>query len=108
MESGEIITTLTRHTGSVMRLQTLESGELVSCSADGTIKIWNLDNAKCIKTLPRRGYTSPVIVIKLGANNTLIRYSNDGTIQIWDLDTCKCIRKIDDHGYSLSRDLLVI
>ena len=71
MESGEIITTLRGHAGSVMRLQTLESGELVSCSADGTIKVWNLDNTTCIlKTLPRRGYTSSVIVIKLGANNT--------------------------------------
>lgn len=42
---------LTEHTGPVLRIDLSANGLLASSSGDGTIKIWNLDEKKCIKTI---------------------------------------------------------
>lgn len=41
----------TEHTGPVLRIDLSVNGLLASSSGDGTIKIWNLDERKCIKTI---------------------------------------------------------
>lgn len=42
---------LTEHSGPVLRIDLSATGLLASSSGDGTIKIWNLDEKKCIKTI---------------------------------------------------------
>lgn len=42
---------LAEHTGPVLRIDLSATGLLASSSGDGTIKIWNLDEKKCIKTI---------------------------------------------------------
>lgn len=42
---------LTEHTGPVLRIDLSVNGLLASSSGDGTIKIWDLKEKKCIKTL---------------------------------------------------------
>lgn len=42
---------LTEHSGPVLRIDLSANGLLASSSGDGTIKIWNLDEKKCIKTI---------------------------------------------------------
>ena len=63
-----------------MRLLELENSELISCSADKTIKIWDLNTGICIKTLAEhKDYAMSIIENK--QNNTLISCSLDGTIK---------------------------
>lgn len=42
---------LTEHTGPVLRIDLSPNDLLASSSGDGTIKIWNLNDKKCIKTI---------------------------------------------------------
>lgn len=42
---------LNEHSGPVLRIDLNKNGLLASSSGDGTIKIWNLDEKKCIKTI---------------------------------------------------------
>lgn len=42
---------LTEHTGPVLRIDLSANDLLASSSGDGTIKIWKLDEKKCIKTI---------------------------------------------------------
>lgn len=42
---------LAEHTGPVLRIDLSSNGLLASSSGDGTIKIWNLEEKKCIKTI---------------------------------------------------------
>lgn len=42
---------LTEHTGPVLRIDLSSNGLLASSAGDGTIKIWNLGEKKCIKTI---------------------------------------------------------
>lgn len=42
---------LSGHTGPVLRIDISVNGLLASSSGDGTIKIWQLDEKKCIKTI---------------------------------------------------------
>lgn len=39
------------HTGPVLRIDLSVNDLLASSSGDGTIKIWNLEEKKCIKTI---------------------------------------------------------
>lgn len=42
---------LTEHEGPVLRIDLSRNGLLASSSGDGTIKIWNLEERKVVKTL---------------------------------------------------------
>ena len=87
------IKTLQGHSNWVLQLEQLESGELVSCSADKTIKLWNLIEGTCIRTLV--GHTDFVRSIKVNSqNNILMSCSDDGTIKTWDTKTGECVNTI--------------
>ena len=51
LSENTYIKTLHGHTGSVLCLVLLKTGDLASGSKDNTIKIWNRESGECIKTL---------------------------------------------------------
>ena len=51
IESGECIKTLNGHSGYVFKLELAERGELISCSADHSIKVWDIENERAIPEL---------------------------------------------------------
>lgn len=57
---------------------------LVSCSADLTIKVWDVNNDyKCVKTLYGHDH-SVSSVDYLPSGDTIISSSRDKTIKLWD------------------------
>lgn len=57
---------------------------LVSCSADLTIKVWDVNNDyKCVKTLYGHDH-SVSCVDYLPSGDTIISSSRDKTIKLWD------------------------
>ena len=90
-----------------MRLQQLESGELISCSDDQTIKIWDLTESSCANTLG--GHSGVVRSIRVNSqNNNLVSCSSDGTIKTWDSKTGECINTVTDMNGGQLLDLIVI
>ena len=79
-----------------LSLQSLgNTNKLASGSFDNTIKIWNLDSSKCVKTLV--GHKSSVVSLQLLANNKLASGSFDNTIKIWNLDNGECVKTLVGH-----------
>ena len=51
MDNYDCVKTLKEHSKSVNSIKLIEENLLVSCSDDHTLKIWDLDEGKCIRTL---------------------------------------------------------
>jgi WD40 repeat protein len=65
----------------------------VSGSADKTIKIWNVDNGKCLRTF--EGHQKDVWrVIYSPDGKYIISGSFDKTIKIWSVETGECLRTL--------------
>eukprot|EP00026_Physarum_polycephalum_P002522 Phypoly_transcript_02529.p1 GENE.Phypoly_transcript_02529~~Phypoly_transcript_02529.p1 ORF type:complete len:397 (+),score=32.93 Phypoly_transcript_02529:1556-2746(+) len=76
-------TTVTGHVGTVWTLAFDES-KLVTGSFDKTIKIWDRNTYKCMKTL--RGHSYPIQCLQF-SHNMLVTGSLDNTIKMWDTDS---------------------
>ncbi|POS84569.1 hypothetical protein EPUL_004075 [Erysiphe pulchra] len=81
------------HSNGVMCLQ-LEDNILATGSYDLTIKIWNVDTGKCIRTL--KGHTAGIRALQFD-NQKLISGSLDQTIRIWNWRTGECVNAYQAH-----------
>jgi len=77
---------------------------LISCSNDHTIKIWNLSNYTCIKTL--EGHSHYVLNILLFRAGILCSVSYDSLIKFWDIESGKCIHTLHGHKGSIHQAVI--
>jgi WD40 repeat protein len=75
---------------------------LVSHSAGGAIKLWNLKTGKLLRTLNEKVYAAGVVAITPDAQ-TLVTVdrkaqANDKTIKVWNLKTNKLLRTLNGHS----------
>ena len=77
---------------------------LISCSDDKTIKIWNLSNLTCIKTL--EGHSSWVFNILLFRPGILCSASCDSLIKFWDIKSGRCIHTLHGHKESIKQAVI--
>lgn len=70
---------------------------IITCSLDGTLRIWNLESGKQIGRDWRDG-DSWVWTIALSPDGKkLVSGGSDGAVRLWDIDTCKVITKWTGH-----------
>ena len=69
--------------GRIYCLIKTPKGQIISGGHDKKIKIWDIENKKCINSL--EGHTSTIWDIKYIGNDKLISGSDDNTSLIWDL-----------------------
>lgn len=97
--SGEgEITEIAAHTGIVKQLTVVEtSGRkiLLSCSADRTIKSWNLKDFQWLMTFS--GHHSSVDCILVDGKGTLYSAGVDGSLRVWNVDSGECLKRIKCH-----------
>ena len=66
---------------------------IASCSNDKTIKIWEVETGRCVRTL--LGHTASVTSVSYSSDSKyLASSSEDGTIKIWEIEASKCINTI--------------
>jgi WD40 repeat protein len=88
-----LIKTLTNHNGAIYKIIKLTSGKFASCSADGTIIIW--DDYLMEMNVKIQAHNSSVNSICEIENNILISCSNDKSIKLWNInDDYNLIKKI--------------
>jgi WD40 repeat protein len=67
------VQTLEGHTNSVLRVDFMSQGkQLVSTGSDGLVKIWNLREEECIKTLD--GHVDKVITVLNRRNSAIFAH----------------------------------
>ena len=59
-----------------------EENKLASSSSDKTIKIWNIDELKCINTI--NAHKHDITALTLLSDGKLISASTDMQIKIWE------------------------
>ncbi|MBO9480372.1 hypothetical protein [Salinisphaera sp. G21_0] len=100
------VMTLNGHTGWVTCVTILPDGRLVSCSYDGTIKVWDLskpNGQQCVATL--KEHTKEVLFVTPLPGGRLASCSLDETIKLWDLgkpDGLQCMVKLNEQPTSCS------
>jgi WD40 repeat protein len=82
------------HASVVRALQLLRENFLASCSADKTIKLWNLKSFCCVRTI--EAHHDSITHLKLLNDGLLASCSYDKTIKFWDLKTYECIMTWED------------
>ena len=82
------------HANGVMALQFCDN-ILATGSYDATIKVWNLDTGKEIRTL--KGHTMGIRCLQFD-DNKLISGSLDETLKIWNWRTGECISTYNGHS----------
>lgn len=88
------------HSGAVNGiLLTKDDKKMISWSADGTIKIWDVEQGKLLKTL--EGHSQAVHGLQITKDERkLISYSSfDNSIKVWDLDSSKIIHSFDNQEF---------
>jgi WD40 repeat protein len=69
----------------------------ITCSSDGSLRVWNLKSGKHIGKDWRDG-DSAVESIALSLNGKkVVSGSDDGALRLWDIDTSKVIEKWTGH-----------
>jgi WD40 repeat protein len=86
-QNYNIINKLNGHEGRVTCIKRLKTNQIISCSVDGSIKIWDYEVGKCLETL--KGHNKKVYCIDV--YNDLIVSGSEDAIKLWDLNDNKCI-----------------
>jgi WD40 repeat protein len=95
---GPLMCTLEGHTGSVEAVALSPNGRrAVSASSDGTLKLWDLETAREIRTL--KGHTGPVRGVAVSPDGRqAVSASSDKTLRVWDLETGRELRTLKGHS----------
>lgn len=85
-KTGHLIQNFKAHTGRVDSLAMLKDGNLVSCSNDFSVKIWNPNSTQLIKNIPNAHSHNPDHISSLNIlnDNSVVVVSNK-EIKIWNV-----------------------
>jgi WD40 repeat protein len=101
---GESTTILDDHKDWIFSLSLLEDN-LISISADKTLKVWDINNLKCIRTVEDEYYIKSAVIF----SSYVITCIWTGKIKIWDSQNdFKCVQEISFTGYDCFTSLLLM
>jgi WD40 repeat protein len=79
---------------------------VVTASADGTLRVWNLDQGRCSHVL--EGHRGPVRSLVLDADRQIVvSAGQDGAVGIWDLVTGSNVRFLRGHRGAVTTVALI-
>jgi F-box/WD-40 domain protein 7 len=91
--------TLIEHTNWIYAIAVYKN-KIVSASRDNTIKIWDIETTKCIKTIQEKEYQTSLAV---GSNgSSFFVGSMDKGIRVFDTNTLECVEILKNHNGNVS------
>ena len=90
--------TLIGHLNWIYGLAYLPNGNLVSCSYDASIKVWDLARGECIQTLASQASDCLLIL-----RNGQLASSAEDTITFWDMESGECVNTLQGHSSYVCR-----
>jgi len=91
------------HTNQINAIASLCGGtRLVSGSTDKTVKIWNVEDGSCIKTLEGHSDWVRCVCVVVGGGedeeDLIVSGSDDKTLKVWNIEG-KCLKTLQGHSY---------
>ena len=72
-----------------------------SASHDHTLKVWDLDNGRALRTLEGHSDSVSSVAMVRGGKQA-VSASEDKTLKVWDLDTGRMLRSLEGHSDGVS------
>ena len=96
------------HTAALNGVKYSEDGkQIVTCSYDGTLKLWDALSGLCLKTF--EGHKDWVLRVDFcRGDKSIISSSRDGTVKVWDAATGKALRTIVVHAQGHEESCFVL
>jgi len=90
------------HVGPITHVMITPSGtEAISCSIDGTARVWDLEIGDCM--LQISGHAGPITSMAItGDGSLLVTSSEDGTMRAYELEKGQCLRVLAGHDGSVT------
>jgi WD40 repeat protein len=86
------------HTEGVVGIIHLPGGQrIITCSVDGSLRMWNVKSGKQIGDDWRDGDSGVWSIALSPDGKKVVSGSDDGAVRLWDIDTCKVIKKWTGH-----------
>ena len=99
-KTGALVQTLLGHDGPIHDLAfSPDNSRVVTASADGTARIWDLSDIKFPETMRFAGHEGPVHSVAFRADGIqLVTGGADKLVKVWDLATREEVRVLSGHG----------
>jgi WD40 repeat protein len=92
---GALIRTID-HPGLPSALAVLHDGCVVSGSADGTLRVWDVESGQILHTL--EGHSSWVNAVAVLDSRRMVSGSSDGTLRVWDVENSQVLQVLKGHS----------
>jgi WD40 repeat protein len=91
-----ILWTMHGHSDNVWGVALSGDGRLaVSASRDDTLKVWDVDNGRELRTL--RGHSAPVLHVALSRDGRFAVSASFDSVKVWDTESGRELRTLKDH-----------
>jgi WD40 repeat protein len=87
---------LEEHRSCIFCVDVLPNGNIVTTSADNTVKVWDKNTKKSVFTL--EGHTDLIRYLKVIREKDVLTGSHDGTVKVWDTYTGQCMVTLEVGG----------
>ena len=115
LNNGKCLRTFVGHKGWVRDVgitkavkpvnSTIGKHYIVSGSDDGTLKLWDINNEKCLRTFWGHKYGVGAVAITTDGKY-IVSGSSDNTLKLWDTNNGKCLRTFKGHK-KVVKDLVI-